>query len=321
MQRRSQPTAVAAGILDGVAHQKKKLFRDLTDIQSDSKFFHVEARIMIKRILVGLGGTPFTAVATQAATELARMHGAQTIGVTVVNTRKLTEVGPVPLGGSAYAQRMREKKKDVTRKGIEAAVEAFKQNCADQQVVCYRIMHEEGDPFSAMISEARYNDLTIFGLRSIFDYGFTEDPNKAIIKLLTQGVRPILAVADTYRMVKKALIAYSGSMESANAMRHFLHLKPWPDVRLHIVHFKERSENGSILLKDAADFCQAHGFEVQTDLVEGQARTGLLTFSREVDADLIVMGNSGHHALVRQLLGDTVMETIQSADRPVFLSK
>ena len=276
---------------------------------------------MIKRILVGLGGTPFTKVATQAATELARMHQAQTTGVTVVDARKLAKVGPVPLGAGFYAQRMRETKQQVTQKGIEAAIETFKKHCADQQVICRRIMHEEGDPFSAMISEARYSDLTIFGLRSIFDYGFTEDPDQAIIKLVSQGVRPILAVADNYRPIKKALIAYSGSMESAKAIRHFLHLKPWPDVRLHLVHFNERSAKEPFLLKDADDFCQAHGFETQTDLVEGQARTGLLTFARKVDADLIVMGNSMQHTLVRQLRGDTVLEIIQAADRPIFLSQ
>jgi nucleotide-binding universal stress UspA family protein len=158
-------------------------------------------------------------------------------------------------------------------------------------------------------------------LRSVFDYGFVSDPDKAIIKLVTQGVRPILAVADTYRPIKKALIAYSGSMESAKAIRHFLHLKPWPDVTLHIVHFKESGDSEPFLLEHAADFCRAHGFEVQTDLVDGQARTDLMPFASKVDADLIVMGNSVHKTLLKQLIGDTVLETIKSADRPLFLSQ
>ena len=53
---------------------------------------------MIKRILVGLGGTPFTAAATQWATELGDLHQAQLTGVTIVNTKKLEKVGPVPAG-------------------------------------------------------------------------------------------------------------------------------------------------------------------------------------------------------------------------------
>jgi nucleotide-binding universal stress UspA family protein len=276
---------------------------------------------MIKRILVGLGGTPFTKVSTHCATELARLHQAQTTGVTVVDISKLGKVGPVPAGAGFYAQRMRERQSRVTREGIEAAVAAFKEQCGNQKVVCRRIEYEQKDPFTAMIAEARYNDLTLFGLRSIFDYGFTSDPDKAIVKLISQGVRPILAVADTYRPVKKALVAYSGSMESAKAIRHFLHLKPWPDVSLHLVHFREGAEPEPHLLKDAADFCMAHGFEVQTDQVDGQARKDLLPFAKEIDADLIVMGNSVHKTLMKQLLGDTVLETIKSADRALFLSQ
>ncbi len=276
---------------------------------------------MIKRVLVGLGGTPFTTVATQCATELANLHQAQLTGVTVVDTGKMANVGPVPAGAGVYAERLREKKRRVTQEGIEQAISAFKAHCGAQKVVCRRITYEKEDPFAALISEARYNDLTIFGLRSIFEYGFTTDPDMAIIKLLTQGVRPILAVAENYRSIRKALIAYSGSMESAKAIRHFLHLKPWSDITLHIVHFRKKSEEGKLLIRDAADFCQAHGFEVQTDLLDGDARSDLLPFARQIDADLIVMGNSVQNALIRRLLGDTVLECIKTADRPLFLSQ
>ena len=44
---------------------------------------------MIKRILLGLGGTPFTDVAIQRAVEVSKLHGALITGVTVVDTRSL----------------------------------------------------------------------------------------------------------------------------------------------------------------------------------------------------------------------------------------
>ena len=110
-------------------------------------------------------------------------------------------------------------------------------------------------------------------------------------------------------------------MESAKAIRHFLHLNPWPEVTLHVVHFKEGQEREPFLLKDAAEFCEAHGFEVKTEMVEGQARSNLLPFAQENNADLIVMGNSVNKALLQRLMGDTVLETIKSADLPLFLSQ
>ena len=48
---------------------------------------------MIKRILVGLGGTGFTTVAIRRAVELAQIHDAQLTGVTVVDVERLRRVG------------------------------------------------------------------------------------------------------------------------------------------------------------------------------------------------------------------------------------
>jgi nucleotide-binding universal stress UspA family protein len=110
-------------------------------------------------------------------------------------------------------------------------------------------------------------------------------------------------------------------MESAKAIRQFLHLNPWPGVALQIVHFKEGPEREPFLLKDAADFCEAHGFDVKTDAVQGKARSDLLPFAQKNDADLIVMGSGANRALLRRLLSNTVLETIKSADRPLFLSQ
>ena len=277
--------------------------------------------IMIKRILVGLGGTPFTAVATQCATELGDIHQAQLTGVTIVDTSKLDNVGPVPVGADVYAQRMREKKLKVTREGTEHAISLFKEHCSNNQVVCRRIQYEEGDTFETMIGEARFNDLTIFGLRSIFEYGFVADPDKAIIKLLHQGVRPILAVAENYYPIKTVLMALSGSMESAKAIRDYLHLNPWPGVNLRIVHFKHQKESDPFLLDKASDFCQAYGFDVKTDLAKGNPRSDLIPYARDHQVDLIVMGNSSRNIIKRSLLGDTVLELIHSAEIPLFLSR
>jgi hypothetical protein len=63
-----------------------------------------------------------------------------------------------------------------------------------------------------MIAHSRYNDVTIFGLKSLFDYGFTTEPRDTLIRLVSQGVRPIVAVSPEFRNIRKVLIAYSGSM-------------------------------------------------------------------------------------------------------------
>ena len=275
---------------------------------------------MIKRILLGLGGTPFTDVAIERAVELAKIHGALITGVTVVDIKQLKQVGPVPPGGGVYASRLREKRLSVTEERIEDAIEKFKEKCAESDILT-KIERETGDPFESMIAHARYNDVTIFGLKSLFDYGFTAEPKDALIRLVSQGVRPIIAVSPKFRNIRKVLIAYSGSMESAKAMRRYVQLNPWRNVRLRVVHFGKSDDNSAQFLRDAAEYCRDHGFTTETEVIEASAKDHLIEYAQDHNMDLIVMGNSIRNLVFRHLLGDTVLNAIQQSDRPLFLAQ
>ena len=105
-----------------------------------------------------------TDVAIERAVELAKAHGALITGVTVMDVKQLKQVGPVPLGGGAYASKLREKRLTITEERIEEAIEKFQEKCAESDILT-KIERETGDPFESMIAHARYNDVTIFGLK------------------------------------------------------------------------------------------------------------------------------------------------------------
>jgi nucleotide-binding universal stress UspA family protein len=275
---------------------------------------------MIKRILLGLGGTPFTDVAIERAIELAKDHGARITGVTVVDTKRLKQVGPLPPGGDAFAEKLRKKRLSITEQRIDKAIEKFTKKCK-KSGISTKVKRETGDPFETMIAHARYNDATIFGLKSLFDYGFTVEPRDALIRLVSQGVRPIIAVSPQFRSIRRVLIAYSGSMESAKAMRRYVQLNPWRNVDLRVVHFGKSGKGADRLLKDAAEYCRDHGFNTETESVANSAKDHLIEYAQQNDMDLIVMGNSIRNLLFRHLIGDTVLNAIQQTDRPLFLAQ
>lgn len=275
---------------------------------------------MIKTILVGIGGTEFTDVAINRAIELATLHGAFLTGVTVVDLKRLQHIGSVPLGAGAYAEKLRKMRTEITEERIEEALAKFEKKCNEANIT-FKVKRETGDPFELMISYARYSDVIIFGLRSLFDYGFTPEPQDTLMRLVSQGVRPIIAVSPEYRDIRKVLIAYSGSMESAKAMRRYVQLRAWPNVSLRIVNFEENNEKALKRLEAARGYCRAHGYETEIDVVAGSAKDGLIEYAQQNEFDLIVMGNSIRSLLFRQLLGDTALNTIQRADRPLFLSQ
>jgi len=277
---------------------------------------------MIKRILVGLGGTPYTTVAIERAVKLAKQCDAEITGVTVVNFERIAKVGPVPKGVLNTARELAKERVRVTRDAVEDAIGALESACTAEGIK-YRVKREEReDSFDLMISLARYHDLMIFGLRSIFEYDISfEDSQDTLARLIAAGVRPIIAVSERFRPIQKVMIAYSGSMESAKTMKRFVQLHLWPDAALKIVNFQSNEEKARQLLNDAAEYCRAHGFHVDTESNPGSPKDFLLPMATVWQADMIVLGNSSGGLLLKRLIGETALHIIRNADRPLFLSQ
>ena len=275
---------------------------------------------MVKRILVALSGTPFTDSAIKHALELAQFHQAELTGVTDVDLSRIADVGPVPIGGGAAATGLTEHRLHITEEHIDKAISDFEKGCAEAGMV-HCIDRETGDPFEHLSDRWRYHDLTIAGLRGLFEYGVVHSPDDEILRLISKGIRPILAVAKEYRQIKKVLITYNGSMESAKAMKRFVQMRLWPDVAVHIVCFDKPTDEAEKLLSEAKSYCSAHGLDAITERVEGSPREVILDFAKQVQADLIVLGSSSRARLIKQLLGDTVLHCLRNADIPLFLSQ
>lgn len=275
---------------------------------------------MIKRLLVGLGGTRYTQTAVRYAVELAQKFDAAVTGVTVLDLTRIEAVGSVPLGAGEAARELREYRLEVTRRNIEEDIAEFIRACREASVV-YHVHQEVGDPFDAFIDCARYHDLMIFGLRGIFEYDVVPDPPETLARLVRSGVRPLLAVSDCYRAIRRVLICYSGSMESAKTMKRFVELRLWPEAEVRIVTFDRPEGEAQELLADAAAYCRAHGFEAQTEYVPDSPRHRLLPYAQQWNADLLVVGNSARSLLLQRVLGETALEVMHHADRPLFLAQ
>ena len=85
---------------------------------------------MIKRILVGLGGTDYTVSAIRQAVALATAHDAEITGVSVIDENRLTNVGPVPIGGGTYAHDLAEHRLAKAKERVEWAVREFTKACS-----------------------------------------------------------------------------------------------------------------------------------------------------------------------------------------------
>jgi len=269
---------------------------------------------------VALSGTPLTPVAVRRAVQLARRHGASVTGVTVVDIERLSDVGPVPIGGASRAHDLAEHRVAVTQEHVEEEIARFEKACTEASVP-YVVHRERGDAFELLLGLWRYHDLTIIGLRGLFEYGVVHNPDDQIIKLIRRGVRPIIAVSAECREVKRVLVAYNGSPASAMAMKRFAQLRLWPSTTVKLACFGFDEEAATPLLIGAAGYLRAHGYEPETESLPDSAKKRLLAHAQEWGADLVVMGSTYRGRIAKLMLGETTQEVLIHADMPLFLSQ
>jgi nucleotide-binding universal stress UspA family protein len=273
---------------------------------------------MIRKILLGIGGTPYTTVGIQRAVQLAKRFEAEITGVVVVNPDRLKKVD----GGEKETASPATGRITLTKDLLEHAISDFEASCAAQGIRCGVIQEERETALGRIISLARYHDLMIFGLRGIFEYDIShEAPEDTLARLISAGVRPIIAESDKFRQINKVLIAYNGSMESAKTMKRFVQLRLWPAATLRIVTFHNPEGKAQELLDDASDYCRAHGYEVDHEWNPGDPKEFLVPMAYMRQADMIVLGNTAQHLLTKRALSETVLQVIREADRPLFLSQ
>ncbi len=276
---------------------------------------------MIKTILVGLSGTEYTDVAIQRGVELGRQFRAELTGATVVDSNRLHAPESVPIGGNRVARVLKDLKQRLTQDRVQTAVDRFTKRCKEARLP-FRVQRESGDAFQAMLECSRYHDLTIFGLRSLFEYFFDDEQDSSTLlsRLLGGGVQPIFAAAKNYQPIERVLAAYSGSVESALALRRFVQMQLWPEAQLRIVTFGQDRHRGEDLLRQAAWYCRAHGRQPETEHINGPPSEQLLEQADAWHANLIVMGKtSGARRAENAATGDTLIPILRRAERPLFL--
>jgi nucleotide-binding universal stress UspA family protein len=277
---------------------------------------------MIKRILVGLGTSRTAAAVTSQAIGIAKANGGELVGLAVTDPLRLDWTGPKPIGVGveAAAADLRRQRHERAAAEIAAAGKLFADRCLAEGVT-HRIVAETGDPFEIAADIVRYHDLCVFGLRGLFEHGVVPEPPDALERLVSDGVRPILAVPEEHRPIRRVLVAYSGSLESAKTFKQFVLSGLYPDAAVRVVCFNEDTAAAARRVEMAAGYFQAHGRAVDTDAVDGDPRHELVPYAQQWEADLIVAGNSAKNLLLRKLFGETALTLLRASPLPLYLSQ
>src|SRR5947209_8421370 len=112
---------------------------------------------MLKSILVGLDGSPYSASAIELGIRWAGRHNALLVGLGVIDE---TMIGPepVPVGAGAFKRERDEALLAEARHKVEKFLEQFTLECT-QAGVAFKLLEDEGLPADQIVREAQRYDL------------------------------------------------------------------------------------------------------------------------------------------------------------------
>lgn len=278
---------------------------------------------MIKKILVALDADTDTSVATRYAADMARRHGAEVTGLAVVDMGSIEASSRGGGIGSMYLmERVQENLTAESRAIARQLANTFKEEM-EGSGVDFDVQVEEGVPFERIVEDMKYHDVLVVGNDPHFFYSHPKEKTKTLVRVVKNSIGPTLVVPDTYRVVRRVLVAYDASSASARAVRRFVHLQPFgTDVTLEIlnVHGKGESEGSQLALRMAKAYVEAHGYGAHTSSLHGtDPARQIVEFAQQFEADALIAGAHSVSKLTKLAFGSTTASLLENCPVPLFV--
>ena len=282
---------------------------------------------MLKRVLVPLDPSPYTDSALDWACKAARRHGAELTGMVILDIPGIRDsIGPVPLGGFHYAERLEAAKEKKAQQRIDALLARFKAKC-QQEGVAYRVTEHQGTPKEQIIMESIYYDAVMMGLRTCFRFGEDEESCDSLEDLLDHSITPVYGIPekptlpDFTREKMKVLIAFDGSIPAARALQRFAQLAVPEVMEVMLVKSDDDQERARFQLDQAEAFLKSHAMTnvtkecIAQDIIEAMDEKYLDW------AHLVVVGVHSKKGLFDFMLGSLSKFLIKEAKKPVLIGQ
>lgn len=277
---------------------------------------------MMRAILVHADGTAAFEARLQAALDVARATSGH---VTLhCNTPLQRFVAMDPFGG-AYL--LGEAIRDAEAR--EAELVARLSERLRREDVPFSIESSNTEPVDGLARSARLADLVVVTMVAPLD---DAPPPELSVSSLTVGVRcPVLALpsdARGFRLTGRAMVAWDGSFEAANALRSAVPMLALADA-VDVVTIgaagsaKDSAKDKGYPETDALAYLARYGIEAELSNRERSQPTveeSLDAAATDLAADWLVLGAFGHSRLRETMFGGVTRYFLDTAKRPLLLA-
>lgn len=221
---------------------------------------------MIKRILVPLDLSPYTDTVLKVSTTIAKINHAELTGLVVLDIPGIEKsIGPIPLGGLYYAEKMEESRRVKAEDRIHELLEKFKKKCEEESIP-HREAELQGTPSEQIIMESIYYDAVMIGLCTYYRFEAEDQPGDSLEKILDETVTPVYGVPRNFEIPNvpeeqiKILVAFDGSFPAARALQRFAQLGNPELFDITILTSNEDNTEATYHLDQAAAYLHSHGY-------------------------------------------------------------
>jgi nucleotide-binding universal stress UspA family protein len=274
---------------------------------------------MLKGILVGLDGSPFSDAAVSLGLRWAKTAGAVLAGHAVID-RPDAGVAAVPAGSGYFRLLGDDRKLAAAKAKADEWLARFAARCSEAGVTG-KPVQEAGDPAAAILAQAQRFDLVLLGLETYFRAMPGGGPCDTLDKVLQSPPRPVVAVPSALGDGGTAVIGYDGSLQAARTLATYVGTGLAGNYENVVVTIDEDFEEAARTAERAVDYLGLHGVPVTAKPVETRLDPAsvLLDHAGQLKAGLVVMGAFGHSALREFFFGSTTRGVLSKSPVPVML--
>lgn len=280
---------------------------------------------MIKRLLLPLDPSPYTANATDFAIAIAKHHKANITGLVILDIPGIEKsIGPVPLGAIHYAEQLELSKEDEAKKRISLILTEFRDKCVAADIN-YSEAHLQGSPSERIIAESIYYDAVIMGMKTFFHFETQDRAGDSLVKVLDQSITPIYAVPEKYKMpdlsteIRKVLVLIDGNFSAARSLQRFAQLAIPESVEVTLLMSEDDEIFAKFNLDQAESYLQAHNFKKIEKVWTTSNVKDLLEDTYIDSTDLFVMGVHSRKGLFDFSIGSIPKYLIDLDKKPILI--
>jgi nucleotide-binding universal stress UspA family protein len=270
-------------------------------------------------ILVCLDGSKYSQAAVEYATRIAVKHNASLTGVGVIDLPGILRAsGPAPVGAMRSDELTEQHHVKEARGVVSQILKDFEKTCRENDIR-YTIHSEAGSPFRAIIEESKFHDFIILGQKTFFRHGIGREPGNTLHRILHNGLTAVFAVPDSAREIKKVLVAYDNSVQVTKAIQMFLMLHTWNQCEITLLNVNNNATRGIQLLSRLGDYFRRYGVQTEKVQLRGRPDEVILSYIREHEIDLLVMGAYGKRSVSEFVFGSVTKSLVAQAGIPLFI--